>query len=137
MVDQPVGRIRFMDAQRVNLDGFAVENADLGLIALASPHDPAPSLRIADGQVVELDGVDAADFDTIDAFIAAHGLDLSVAEEAMALPDVELARAFVDFRTPRREVVRLVAGCTPAKLARVLALLRPAELTMAMTKLRV
>jgi hypothetical protein len=23
--DQPVGRIRFMDQQRVNLDGFAVE----------------------------------------------------------------------------------------------------------------
>jgi propanediol dehydratase large subunit len=33
-------------------------------------------------------------------------------------------------------VVRLVAGTTPAKLARVVALLRPAELTIAMTKLR-
>ena len=37
---------------------------------------------------------------------------------------------------PRAEIVRLSAGATPAKLARVLALLRPAELTMAMTKLR-
>ena len=37
---------------------------------------------------------------------------------------------------PRAEVVRLCAGATPAKLARVLALLRPAELAMAMTKLR-
>ena len=136
MAGQPVGRVRFMDAQRVNLDGFAVENADLGLIALRSPHDPAPSLAIAGGRVVELDGVSEDDFDTIDAFIAAHGLDLAVAEEAMALPDVELARRFVDFSVPRQEVVRLVAGCTPAKLARVLALLRPAELTMAMTKLR-
>ncbi|GAA0254236.1 propanediol/glycerol family dehydratase large subunit [Cryptosporangium japonicum] len=131
-----VGRIRRLDAQPVNLDGFAVENADLGLIALRSPHDPAPSLRIEDGRVVELDGVAEADFDTIDAFIATHGLDLSVAPEAMALTDVELARLLVDFAVPRAEVVRLVNGCTPAKLACVLALLRPAELTMAMTKLR-
>ena len=136
MADQPIGRVRFMDAQRVNLDGFAVENADLGLIALRSPHDPAPSLVIVDGRVVELDGVTEDAFDTIDTFIAAHGLDLAVAEEAMALSDLDLAQALVDFRVPRREVVRLVSGCTPAKLARVLALLRPAELTMAMTKLR-
>ena len=27
--DKPVGRIRFMDQQRVNLDGFAVEDPDL------------------------------------------------------------------------------------------------------------
>jgi propanediol dehydratase large subunit len=117
-----VGRIRRLDAQPVNLDGFAVENADLGLIALRSPHDPAPSLRLEDGRVVELDGVAEDDFDTIDAFVAAHGLDLSVAPEAMALPDVDLARLFVDFAVPRAEVVRLVSGCTPAKLARVLAL---------------
>ena len=31
MTSQPVGRIRFMDRQRVNLDGFAVENPELGL----------------------------------------------------------------------------------------------------------
>ncbi|GAA3386113.1 propanediol/glycerol family dehydratase large subunit [Cryptosporangium minutisporangium] len=136
MVDRRVGRIRDLDAQRVNLDGFAVENVELGLVALRSPYDPEPSLRLVDGRVVELDGVAEADFDTIDAFIAAHGLDLAVAEEAMALPDVEIARRMVDFAVPRSAVVRLVDGCTPAKLARVLALLRPAELTMAMTKLR-
>ncbi|TQS43571.1 propanediol/glycerol family dehydratase large subunit [Cryptosporangium phraense] len=131
-----VGRIRALDAQRVNLDGFAVENPDLGLVALRSPHDPEPSLRLVDGRVVELDGVAEDDFDTIDAFIAVHGLDLDVAEEAMAYTDVQLARMLVDFAVPRQQVVRLIAGCTPAKLARVLALLRPAELTMAMTKLR-
>ena len=41
----------------------------------------------------------------------------------------------VDPSTPRAEVVRLVAGMTPAKLARWRAL-RPVELGMAMTKLR-
>ncbi len=132
----PVGRIRFMDQQRVNLDGFAHEDASLGLIALSSPADPEPSLVVEGGRVVELDGRAAPEFDTIDSLIAGHGIDLSVATEAMAMKDVALARLFVDPAVPRSEVVRLVAGTTPAKLARVVAMLRPAELTMAMTKLR-
>ena len=136
MTSQPVGRIRFMDRQRVNLDGFAVENAELGLTALRSPHDPEPSLVVTDGRVTELDGVPEAEFDSIDAYIARHGLDLSVADEAMALSDVAFARLLVDPAVPRHEIVRLSAGATPAKLTRVLALLRPAELVMAMTKLR-
>ena len=136
MTEQPVGRIRFMDQQRVNLDGFAHEDVGLGLVAMASPHDPEPSLVMEDGRVVEMDSRAAADFDALDAMIAIHGIDLSVAAEAMAMDDVVLARLFVDPAVSRSEVVRLVAGTTPAKLARVVAMLRPAELTMAMTKLR-
>ncbi|HYO40650.1 MAG TPA: propanediol/glycerol family dehydratase large subunit [Nocardioidaceae bacterium] len=133
---QPVGRIRFMDQQRVNLDGFAHEDVALGLKATDSPDDPSPSLVVRDGRVVEMDGRAAADFDTLDAMIAAHGVDLAVAEEAMALDDVAFARLFVDVDTSRAEVVRLCAGTTPAKLARVVGLLRPAELVIAMTKMR-
>lgn len=125
-----------MDQQRVNLDGFAHEDIGLGLVALHSPHDPEPSLVVTDGIVVEMDGRAAGDFDSLDSLIANHGIDVSVAEEAMALADVALARMFVDPAVPRDEVVRLVAGTTPAKLAQVVALLRPPELTMAMTKLR-
>jgi len=132
----PIGRFRFMDAQAVNLDGFAVEDPALGLIAFDSPADPEPSLVVQDGRVVELDGRAEADFDIVDAFIAAHGLDLSVAAEAMATDDLALCRMLVDPGVPRAEVVRLVAGMTPAKLARAFALLRPAELTIAMTKMR-
>ena len=134
--ERPVGRIRFMDQQRVNLDGFAVEDPDLGLVALRSPHDPEPGLVISDGRVTEMDGVAEEDFDSLDAYIARHGLDLSVAAEVMALPDTELARRAVSPDVPRAEIIRLCAGATPAKLARVLALLRPAELGLAMTKLR-
>jgi len=133
---RPVGRIRFMDAQRVNLDGFAVEDASLGLVAMRSPHDPEPGLVIRDGRVTELDGVPEDRFDSLDSYIARHGLDLAVAEEAMGLPDVEFARRLVNPDVPRSEIVRLSAGATPAKLARVLALLRPAELCQAMTKMR-
>ncbi len=131
-----IGRYRFMDAQAVNLDGFAVEDPALGLVAFGSPDDPEPSLVVEDGRVVELDGRRADDFDVLDAFIAAHGLDLDVATGAMALPDAELARMLVDPAVPRAEVVRLVAGMTPAKVARALAGLRPVELGIAMTKMR-
>src|SRR6516165_2215365 len=133
---RPVGRIRFMDAQRVNLDGFAVEDASLGLVAMRSPHDPEPGLVIRDGRVTELDGVPEDRFDSLDSYIARHGLDLTVAEEAMGLPDVEFARRLVSPDVPRSEIIRLSAGTTPAKLARVLALLRPPELGQAMTKMR-
>ncbi|MDA8324080.1 MAG: propanediol/glycerol family dehydratase large subunit [Actinomycetota bacterium] len=134
--DRPVGRIRFMNAQRVNLDGFAIEDPGLGLVALASPGDPTPSLVITDGRVTELDGVAEADFDAIDAYIARHGLDLAVAPAAMALSDLAFARLLAHPDVPRAEVVTLAAGATPAKLARVLALLRPPELIAAMAKLR-
>jgi len=133
---RPVGRVRFMDAQRVNLDGFAREHAGLGLVAMCSPDDPEPGLVVRDGRVVELDGVPEASFDAIDAYIARHGLDLTASDEAMGLSDVAFARRMVSPDVPRAEIVRLSAGATPAKLARVLALLRPAELGQAMTKMR-
>ena len=132
----PIGRFRFMDQQRVNLDGFAVPDAGLGLVAFGSPSDPEPSLVIVDGHVLEMDSRAASDFDIIDTFIAHHGLDLTAAEEAMSVADLDFARMIVDPGVPRAEVVRLAAGMTPAKLARALTLLRPAELTLAMTKCR-
>lgn len=132
-----VGRLDALDARPVNLDGFAVEDPALGLVALRSPFDPEPSIVIHDGVVVELDGRAREDFDLIDTFIAARGIDLAVASEAMALEDVELARMTCDPGVPRGDVVRLVAGLTPAKLARVVALLRPVELQVALSKMRV
>ena len=133
---RPIGRVRFMDAQRVNLDGFATEDAGLGMVAYNSPSDPAPSLTVREGRVVEMDGKSEADFDSIDEFIARHGLDLDVAGEAMAVDDLAYARMLVDPSVPRAELVRLAAGMTPAKLAAPLSMLRPAELMIAMTKVR-
>lgn len=131
-----LGRFRVLDAKPVNLDGFSVTAPELGLAAMHSPYDPEPSLIIRDGTVVELDGKPADAFDVIDEFIARYGIDLAVAEEAMALDDVTLARMTVDINVPRAEVVRLIGGITPAKLARVVAVLTPAEMQVAMTKMR-
>ncbi len=133
-----LGRFEALDKRPVNLDGFAQRDDEAGLVAFASANDPEPSVALgADGRVTELDGTRAAGFDLIDAFIAARGLDAAVAEEANALDDVAFARLIVDPGTPRAEVVRLAAGATPEKLARVVSLLRPVELQMAVAKMRV
>ena len=120
--EQPgrLGRFIGLDKRPVNLDGFAERDEEAGLVAFASANDPEPSVALeADGRVTELDGTAAPDFDLIDAFIAARGLDTAVAEEANALGDVAFARLIVDPNVPRAEVVRLAAGATPEKLARV------------------
>jgi len=133
-----LGRFAGLDRRPVNLDGFAREDEDAGLVAFASRHDPEPSVEIDDeGRVVLLDGAPEDGFDLIDAFIAAHGIDASVALETNAMSDVELARLIVDPSTPRDEVVRLARGATPAKLTGVIARLRPVELQMAIAKMRV
>ena len=64
-----------------------------------------PSLVVDGGVVTELDGKPADAFDVIDEFIARYGIDLTVADEAMALDDAVLARMAVDVNVPRAEVV--------------------------------
>jgi propanediol dehydratase large subunit len=110
--------------------------ADLGLVAMDGPNDPQPSLVIEAGSVVELDGRRAADWDAIDHFVVRYGLDLEVAADAVALADAEIARMLVDVDVPRSQLVRLSRGLTPARLARVIALLDPVELMFALKKLR-
>ncbi len=120
----------------VNLDTFVAEDAGLGLVAMDSPNDPAPSLTLVQGQIVEMDGREEADFDTIDRYIATHSIDRAVAEEAMAMPSLTLARLLVDITTPRAELIRLMSGCTPAKLCQIMTHLNVVEMMMAMQKMR-
>jgi propanediol dehydratase large subunit len=134
--NEPIGRFRFMNEQRVNLDGFATPAPELGLVAFNGLNDPVPSLAIDAGRIVEMDGRDESDFDSIDEFIARHGIDLSVAQEAMALDSTEFARRLVDPNHSRKSIVRLASGMTPAKLAEILSQLSAAELVIAMTKMR-
>jgi propanediol dehydratase large subunit len=109
---------------------------ELGLIAMNGPSDPEPGLEVQDGRVVALDGRAEREFDAIDHFIARHGIDVEVAGEAMAVDDGELARRLVNVDVPREELVRLARGLTPARLARVVALLDPVEMMFALKKLR-
>ena len=123
-------------ARPLRLEQLIAPLPELGLVAANGPDDPQPELVVEDGNVVRMDGRAASEFDVIDRFVVAHGLDLEVAAEAMALTDTELARALVDIDVPRAELVRLARGLTPAKLSRVLGLLDPVELMLALKKLR-
>ena len=113
-------RFEVLDQREVNKDGFIQEWVDVGLVAMESPNDPQPGIKIENGQVVELDGKARKDFDMIDTWIADHCIDTSVAEEAMALDSLTVARMLADINVPRDEIIRLSVGMTPAKYVDIL-----------------
>ncbi|HIZ13811.1 MAG TPA: propanediol dehydratase, partial [Candidatus Mediterraneibacter stercorigallinarum] len=49
-------RIETLDARPVNLDGYINEWPEMGFVAMSSPYDPKPSVRVEDGKIMELDG---------------------------------------------------------------------------------
>jgi propanediol dehydratase large subunit len=110
--------------------------AELGLVAMDGPNDPQPSLVVHGDHIVEIDGRREQDWDSLDHFLARHGLDVDVAREAAELSDDAIARMLVDVDVPRAKLVRLSRGLTPARLARTVARLDPVELMFALKKLR-
>jgi propanediol dehydratase large subunit len=109
---------------------------ELGLVAMNGPNDPAPSLVVEGGRVVELDGRREEEWDALDHFVARYGIDLDAAGDAAALSDEELARMLVDVDVPRERLVHLSRGLSPGRLARVVGALDPVELMFALKKLR-
>ena len=112
-------RFEALAKRPVNQDGFLQEWPEAGIIAMDSPYDPEPSLKIENGVITEMDGKSRAEFDFIDSFIADHAIDLTVAEEAMGMDDLALARQLVDIHVDKSPIKRLVGGMTPAKLCKV------------------
>lgn len=129
-------RTEVLEDRPVNLDGFVEEWPEKGLVAMESDFDPQPSVRVEDGKIVELDGRARADFDFMDTFIADHAIDVETAEEVNAIPSVEIARALVDPRASRDELIRIGRGLTPAKILDVVKLMNVVEIMMAMQKMR-
>ncbi|MBP2654454.1 MAG: Glycerol dehydratase [Firmicutes bacterium] len=129
-------RFEALAARPVNQDGFVVEWPEVGLIAMGSPNDPVPSIKIEKGKVIELDGVVRDKFDFIDQFIADYAIDINVAEKAMAMPDVDIAKMLVDVNVSREEVTKVVLGLTPAKIVAVLNTMNVVEMMMALQKMR-
>lgn len=129
-------RFEALDARPVNQDGFVTEWPEVGLIAMNSPSDPKPSIRIEGGKVVELDGKARADFDMIDTFIADYGIKLENAEAVCKMDSLELARKLCDINVPRAEVVALTTAMTPAKITEVVSKMTVLEMMMAVTKMR-
>jgi propanediol dehydratase large subunit len=129
-------RFEVLDARPVNQDGYVTEWQEVGLIAMNSPKDPTPSIRVENGVVVELDGKSRAEFDMIDTFIADYGIKLDNAEAVNAMDSVQLARMMCDINVPRAEVVKLTTAMTPAKITEVVGHMNVLEMMMAVTKMR-
>ena len=69
-------RIETLDKRPVNLDGYINEWPEMGFVAMKSPYDPTPSVKVQDGKIVELDGKKREDFDFIDQFIADYAINI-------------------------------------------------------------
>ena len=49
-------RIEALDRRAVNKDGFIDEWPEMGFVAMHSPYDPKPSVKIENNIITELDG---------------------------------------------------------------------------------
>ena len=129
-------RFEVLDQRPVNQDGYVKEWPEVGLIAMNSPFDPTPSIKIENGVVVEMDGKCRDDFDMLDTFIADYAIDLANAEEAMSKDSLEIARMLCDINVTRDEVLKYTVAITPAKLVEVVGNLSVLEAMMGITKMR-
>lgn len=129
-------RMEALDKRPVNQDGFIDEWPEKGFIAMKSPYDPSPSIKIDSGRVVELDGKQREDFDFLDEFIADHYIDTAKAEKSMSLDPITISRMLVDIHVSRKEVLEVFSGLTPSKIIEVMDTMNVVEMMMAMQKMR-
>ena len=129
-------RIEILDNRPVNKDGFIDEWPEMGFVAMKSPYDPKPSIRIENGKIMELDGKERKNFDFLDQFIADYAIRIDRAEQSMGISSVDIARKIVDINVSRKEVLELVSGITPAKMSEVINQLNVVEMMMGMQKMR-
>ena len=129
-------RIEALDRRPVNLDGYIDEWPEMGFVAMSSPYDPKPSVRVEGGKIVELDGKQRDDFDFLDQFIADYAINVERAETSMAVSSLDIARMIVDINVSRKEILELISGITPAKMTEVMNQLNVVELMMGMQKIR-
>ena len=129
-------RIETLDQRPVNLDGFINEWPEMGFVAMSSPYDPKPSVKVREGKIVDLDGKKREEFDFIDQFIADYAIDIERAEKSMSVPALNIARMIVDIHVSRKEILELISGITPAKMVEVMNHLNVVELMMGMQKIR-
>ncbi|GEK91895.1 propanediol/glycerol family dehydratase large subunit [Alkalibacterium kapii] len=129
-------RFEELEKRPVNKDGFIGEWAAEGLIAMESPGDPKPSIRIEANKIVELDGKSREAFDMIDQFIAEYAINMEKAEEVMGMDSTDLAKMLVDINVDRKEIVELTTAMTPAKIVEVVGTMNVVEMMMAVQKMR-
>ncbi|WP_434577929.1 propanediol/glycerol family dehydratase large subunit [Thermoanaerobacterium thermosaccharolyticum] len=129
-------RFEVLSKRPVNQDGFINEWPEKGFIAISSPNDPKPSIKIENDKIVEMDGKRREDFDFIDIFIADHAINVHQAEKSMKMNSLDIARMLVDINVERKTIIKIVSGLTPAKIMEVVNHLNVVEMMMAMQKMR-
>ena len=129
-------RIEALDQRAVNKDGFIDEWPEMGFVAMKSPYDPMPSVKVENGIITELDGKKRGDFDFLDQFIADYSIRIDRTERSMAMSSLEIARKIVDIHTSRKEILEIISGITPAKMVEVINYLNVVEMMMGMQKMR-
>lgn len=129
-------RFEILEERPVNKDGFVQEWPEMGFVAMDSPYDPTPSIKIEHGKIIELDGKPREEFDMIDQFISDYTIDATIAEKVMAFNSLDIARMLVDINVPRADIIALSKGLTPAKLLEVLNHMNVVEMMMALQKMR-
>ncbi len=129
-------RFEALEKRPVNQDGFVTEWPEVGLIAMAGPNDPKPSIKIVNGEVVELDGKHKNDFDMIDTFVANYSIRLDRAEEVCNMDSQKLAKMLCDVNVSREEIISLTTCMTPAKICEVMSQMNVVEMMMALQKMR-
>lgn len=129
-------RFEALEKRPINQDVFMEEWAEKGFVAMSSPYDPKPSIKVENGIITELDGKKRDDFDFIDYFIADYSIDKNMAEEAMDIDSLKFARLMVDIQTPRDALVKIAKGFSPAKIIEVINHLNVVEMMMSMQKVR-
>ena len=129
-------RFEVLENRPVHNDGFVKEWPEVGLIAIGSPNDPIPSVKVENGKIVEMDGKKRAEFDFIDSFLADHAINIQCTEKAMAIDSLDIARMLTDINVSRDEIVKITTALTPAKLVEVVDKLNVVEMMMALQKMR-
>lgn len=129
-------RFEALEKRPINQDVFMEEWAEKGFVAMSSPYDPKPSIKVENGIITELDGKKRDDFDFIDYFIADYAIDKNMAEEAMDIDSLKFARLMVDIQTPREALIKIAKGFSPAKIIEVVNHLNVVEMMMSMQKVR-
>lgn len=129
-------RFEVLNNRAVNKDGYINEWIEKGFVAMTSPNDPKPSVKIRDGKIIEMDGIKREDFDFIDVFIADNAININQAQRSMSKDSLDIARMLVDINVKRGTIIQVISGLTPAKIVEVVNHLNVVEMMMAMQKMR-
>ncbi|MBK5252951.1 MAG: propanediol/glycerol family dehydratase large subunit [Peptostreptococcaceae bacterium] len=129
-------RFEVLENRPIHEDGFVKEWPEVGMIAMDSPNDPIPSVRIENGKIVEMDGKERKDFDMIDSFIADYSINLDNAERVAKMDSVLIARKICDINITRDEILDISLSMTPAKMNEVVCKMSALEIMMGLAKMR-